>query len=179
MKQPEERALGDAELPGLGDVEATEPVLLDERVAEGTSPMLYREGPDLILVAEDRFSRLHLVDADIETHPLDPELDGGPKRPTRAGRAVDGDRILAPLQAHRAHEPGDAQEVIGVEVGDEDPIHAEARGESHHLALRTLAAVEEHGIALSLHEDGAHAAPDRGPGRGSPKEGHSDHGSAR
>ena len=62
-----------------------------------------------------------------------------------------------------------------MEVGDEDGLDVEPRAKTHHLALGTLPAVEQHEIALALNGNSTDVAAHRRAGCGSAKEGDSDH----
>jgi hypothetical protein len=46
--------------------------------------------------------------------------------------------------------------MVGVEVREEDDLHSEPGLKTHHLALSTLAAVEQHQVPFPLHRDTGH-----------------------
>ena len=109
--------------------------------------------------------------------PIPAKLDATMSSPgARTRRAHDLDGLLSALQGHGPEEPDDAQEMIGVKMGDEDGLDPETRPVPHHLPLGALAAVEEHQIAFSLHGDAAHIPAHSGPGSGGAEEGDSNHG---
>ncbi len=62
-------------------------------------------------------------------------------------------RRFPPAQGERLQHPGQAQEVVGVEVRDEDVVEVdEADVRAEQLPLRPLAAVEEQPLSPAAHE---------------------------
>ena len=90
-------------------------------------------------------------------------------------KLIPGYGLGAALQPHGAQEAGEAKDVIGVHVREEDRIHAEPGLVAHHLPLRTLAAIEQHEIALALYREGAHPATNGRPCRSRPEKCDPDH----
>jgi len=74
-------------------------------------------------------------------------------------RAVDRDRELAAAERERLQHPRQAEEVVGVEVGEEDLLELDQPdGGAQHLALRALTAVEEELVAAAPHQERARRA---------------------
>lgn len=86
------------------------------------------------------------------------------------------ERIRPALKCHRPDQASDPEKVIGVEVRQKQISHPEARSVAHHLPLRTLAAVEQKKITLSLNRDRAHVTANRRAGCRGAQERDSDHG---
>ena len=78
-----------------------------------------------------------------------------------AGGSVDVDRLLTPAEVHAAHQSGEPEEMVAVEVGE-----ADVRDALHllvidaELGLGVLAAVEEHPEAVDVHHLSAAVAGD-------------------
>jgi len=68
-------------------------------------------------------------------------------------RPVDRERLGSSCERKRLDEPEDAEEVVGVPVGDEDGVHGEPGPGAHHLLLGALPAVEEQGIGAPPDQD--------------------------
>ena len=66
-----------------------------------------------------------------------------------AARPPQAQRLRAPLERHRPHQPDHADHVVGVEVREEDVGERERDAVAHHLPLRALAAVEQQRLALA------------------------------
>ena len=68
-------------------------------------------------------------------------------------RPVERERHLAPAERERLQHPGQAEEVVGVEVREEDLLEVdEADVRAQQLPLRPLAAVEEEPLAAAADE---------------------------
>ena len=93
----------------------------------------------------------------------------------RAPRPVEAERRGAALQSHGAQQARNAEGVIGVEVGDEHVLDREARGVAHHLALGSLAAIEQQQLALALHHQRRNVAIHRRHRSAGTEEGHLHH----
>ena len=78
-----------------------------------------------------------------------------------AARAVDGEpRLLAAAQGERLQHPGQAEEVVGVQVREEDLLELrQADGRALELPLRSLGAVEEQPLAAAPEEERRRRAP--------------------
>ena len=87
-----------------------------------------------------------------------------------SARSPAAQRLRASLQRHRAQEPDDPEEVIGVEVGEEDVADVERDAVAHHLPLRPFAAVEEQRLPLTDEGKGRDPAFDGGAGGGGSEE---------
>src|SRR5690606_13923515 len=79
-------------------------------------------------------------------------------------------------QPEGAEQADDAEEVVGVEVGEEDVAEGEAHAVAHHLALGALAAVEQQGLPLAGEREGGDVAVDGGAGGAGAEEGELQHG---
>ena len=62
--------------------------------------------------------------------------------------------------------PGQAEHVVGVEMGDEDLVDLKQPDGAHQLALGALAAVEQQLLAPAADQGGGQATARRGRGRG-------------
>ena len=119
---------------------------------------------------------LHLADLDRELVALDAERDRRAEDALRAPGSVEGDRRGAVLEPHGPEQPGDAEDVVRVVVGEEDLGEGEADPVPHHLPLVALAAVEEDRLPFALHgEPGDVAVHGRRGGAGA-EEGGGQHG---
>ena len=142
-------------------VEAPRPRLLDQRVADGVPAVIRSEGLDPVLVAREHVARperdeLVGIGEPPEHAPQVAEQVG------EAGRAVDRDRQLPPAKREGLQHPGEAQEVVGVEVREEDLAELdEPDRRAEHLPLRPLRAVEEQALAPTAHEQRARRAVGR------------------
>ena len=163
MEPAEQRTFRNADRARPLDVEATQPVVLDERPPHGTRAVVDRECVDRELVTPERLALRALHDLDGERDTIDAEVDRfterrfGPERPEQA------QRLGAILQLHGSDEPRDPEEVVSVHVADEDRNDPEAGPVAHHLALGALAAVEQKEVALALHGQTTDVAAHRGP----------------
>jgi hypothetical protein len=66
-------------------------------------------------------------------------------------RPVEAKRLLAVLHPERAHEAGQSEQVVRMEVREEQLAEGEARAVPHHLALGPFPAIEQN------------VSPSRGP----------------
>ena len=87
----------------------------------------------------------------------------------RPGRAVDGQRPLAPAQVERLEHPEDPEPVVEVVVGDEDRVELRQPDRAQELLLGALAAVEQEAVAAGAQQQRGQAAArgrDRAGGAG-------------
>src|SRR5207247_4435374 len=110
-----------------------------------------------------RVSSLYFAYLDLKRDSLDPELDRLAEQLLCATRTVQRDRLGSGLQPERADQPDHAEEVVGVEMGEEDIREREAHPVAQHLALRPLAALEQQGLSLAHESEGGDVALDRRP----------------
>jgi hypothetical protein len=80
------------------------------------------------------------------------------------------------LQPHGAQEPNDAEQMIGVIVGEENLLKREPDAVAHHLALGPFPTVEQDRLAFSLHSETGHVPVDGGDCGASAEEGEGEHG---
>ena len=166
-----ERALGDAELAGDLRVEASQARVLGEGVAEAAAAVRGAEGDDVVRAALDALAGVEAADVDAEGDALDAELHRLAEGVLGAAGGPEAHRLLAALEAEGAQQADDAEEVVGVEVGEEDVVEGEAGAVAHHLALGALAAVEHQQLALALDDERADVAAHGGAGGGGAEEG--------
>ena len=176
MQPAPQRALGNAQLARALGIEPAQPGVLRQREADGVGPVLGLEHDDVVLVALEPVTRLELADLDRKLVALDAERDRGAEHPLRAPRAVERDRRGPVLQSHRPQQPGDAEDVIRVIVGEEDLGEGEAHPVPHHLPLVALAAVEEDRLPFALDREPGDVAVDGGRGGAGAEEGGGQHG---
>ena len=98
------------------------------------------------------------------------------EHPLGAPGTVERHRRGAIHQPQRPEEPGDAEEMVGVIVSEEDLGEGEADAVAHHLPLTALAAVEEDRLALAVHRQPGDVAVHRGGGGAGAQESQGEHG---
>ena len=151
LEAPEVRPGRHPELARAGVVEAARALLLDQRVPVRAGAVLDGEGGDRVAVAAQGLGGLELDQAQLERRAADHRAQGL-EQPPQAGRPVDGERGLAPAQGEGLEHARQAQEVVGVEVGEEHLLEVHQADRAQELALRALAAVEEQALAPAAHE---------------------------
>ncbi len=115
------------------------------------------EGLDHVVVAADGLAGLELGDRERVGQP--PEHEARlVQQLTRAGRAVDRQRLIAFAQGERLEHAGQAEPVVGVEVREEDRVEVGQAAAAHQLALGALTAVEEDAVAAAAQEQPGQAA---------------------
>src|SRR6267143_2900399 len=95
-------------------------------------------------------SGLDFDDLDGKRYALDAELHRRGQHLLRALGTIQEEWLRPPLQAQRPNQSNDAQEMIGVKVGEEDFGQRKAHPVAHHLALRAFAALEQQRLALAM-----------------------------
>ena len=134
--------------------------------------MFSRERADVVAIAfPDGISRFYLGDFDGERDAFDAQLHGRAQDFLGALGAVQQQRLRAPLQAQRSNQSDDAEEVVGVEVGEEDLGQRKAHPVAHHLALGAFAAFEQQRLTLAVNCKTADVPFDCWPGGGCAEEG--------
>ena len=113
----------------------------------------------------DRVPGLHFCDLDRKRDALDAELHGGAEHLLCAFGPVQKQWFGPTLQAERADQSDDAEEMIGVKVSEEDLGEREAHAVAHHLALRAFAAFEEERFPFPVNGQPGNVALDGGPSR--------------
>ena len=130
--------------------------MLDERVADGADAVVDGEGDQPVAVALQRVARCELDDVE-PVRETSEDAAQVAEEPACTRRPVHGDRQLAAAQSERLEHSGQAEEVVGVEVGEEHLLEVdEPDVGAQELPLRALGAVDEEPLA---------AAPDQGRGR--------------
>jgi hypothetical protein len=124
--------------------------MLRQRVPDRIGPVLGLEDDDVVLVSSQAIARADLADLDRKLVALDAEVDRGAEHAGGAAGAVQRHRRRPVLKSHGPEEPGDAEQVVGVVVAEEDFGEGEADGVPHHLPLVALPAVEEDGLPFAL-----------------------------
>ncbi len=129
------------------------------------------EGADLVAVVEDRLVRLQLDQLQPEAKPADDPLQ--PFEHLLQPRwAVDHQRQIAVEQVVGLQQPRQAEEVVGVEVGEVDLVDLDQPQRALHLPLRPLAAVEQQPLPATRHQDARGRAPCRRHRAAGAEEGH-------
>jgi hypothetical protein len=75
------------------------------------------------------------------------------------------------LQAQRPNQSNDAQEMVGMKVGEEDLGQGKAHPVAHHLALGAFAAFEQQRLALAMNGEATDVPFDCWPGGGCAEKG--------
>ena len=78
----------------------------------------------------------------------------------QARRPVDGQRHVAAPHRKGLQHAGQSQEVVGVVVGQEDVLHVRQPHAAQQLALRPLAAIDQHAVAAAPHQHAGRGALD-------------------
>jgi len=130
--------------------------------------MIDLEWNDVVPVAPQRLIRLELRDLYGKPESIEAELLGATQHTRAAARAPQCEFVGSTLKRHRSHQADDADDVIGMKVREEDICNRERDVVTHHLALRSLAAVEEQRLTLAHDGQRGDVALDgRARGRGS------------
>ncbi len=157
---------------GFLAVEPPGPVVLDQRVADRDGAVFGAKGPNLVAVGgECDAPRAHLVHPNREVGVVAGGVDEVVEPRSRPRGTVDRERPRALVEPEGLDQPRDPEDVVSVEVRDEDVVEAEPGVVAHHLALSTLAAVEQKLVALPRDVEGAGRALDGGDGPPGPEEG--------
>ena len=129
-------------------------------------------GADRVALELHRLSRREGVHLDRKPEGVVPHGERAGDHLLRVRGTVDVERLRPMVEAHALDEPGEAQEVVAVEMGQEDPSDAhERRGRVEELTLRALPAVEEEQLPLEVQRDRARRAVLGRPRPGGPEEG--------
>ena len=141
-------------------VEAAGARVLDERVAERGPAVADGERDDLEVVAAHRLVGLEVADRHaVARAPVD--RPQALEQRARAGRAVDGQRLVAVAQLEGLQHAREAEPVVGVQVGQEDIGQVGEADGAHELALRAFAAVDEDPLRAAADEQCRQAAASR------------------
>ena len=114
-------AFGDPEALGRLGVEAARALLLDQRVAVGAHAVLDREGLHLGAVVADRVAGVHFDQVEVVVGAADQPAQRL-EEVVQAARPVDRQRLLAGGQVIGLEQPRQAEDVVGVEVGEVDLV---------------------------------------------------------
>src|SRR6267143_2504286 len=115
-------------------------------------------------------SGLYFDDLDGKRYALDAELHRRGQHLLRALGTIQEEWLRPPLQAQRPNQSNDAQEMIGVKVGEEDLGERKAHPVAHHLALGAFAALEQERFAFAMDGEARDVPFDCGPGGGRAEE---------
>src|SRR5437588_4817436 len=147
---------------------ATSHVLLQDVSERRPAAVFRRKGADVVAVpfrgTGYSISGLYFDDLHGKRYALDAQLHRRGQHLLRTPGTVQEERLGAPLQAQRPNQSNDAQEMIGVEVGEEDFGQREAHAVAHHLALRAFAALEQQRLALTMNCNSGDVSFYGGPG---------------
>jgi len=144
---PQERPGSDPHRLGALEVDIAPPLVLLHSVGEAHPDVLHPGGDDFEAVGGHHRAVVHLLDVDRVVDPPGEPREHLEVLP-RAERSVEAQRLRPAEQPHRSQEAGQTQDVVQMEVGEEDPVDAEAGAASLKLPLRSLPAVEEDRLAL-------------------------------
>jgi hypothetical protein len=159
LELAEERALRDTESSGLVRVEAAGARRLDERVAVCDRPVRDLEDDDAVVPPLEGVSGPHLDELE-RVRELSEDAAESSEELDEPGRSEDGQGQLAPAEREGLQHPGEAQVMIGVEVGDEHLRQLdEAYGRAKQLPLGPLAAVDEDALAAAADERAGEPSP--------------------
>ena len=133
--------------------------------------MLHGEGRHEVPIAAHGLVGLELARVEREGQAPDqrvqrPEEGAQPRRP------VEDESELTAAQGEGLEHAGQAEHVIGVEVGEEDVLELDQADRAQELALGALAAVEQQPVAPAAHERGRQAAARAGGRAGGAEEEH-------
>jgi len=130
--------------------------------------MIDLEWNHVVPVASQWLIGFDLRDLDGKAESIEAELLGASQHTRRAARPRECEFVRTALERHRSHQADDADDVVGVKVRKKDICHRERDVVTHHLALRSLAAVEEQRLAFAHERQRGDVALDgRARGRGS------------
>src|SRR5947199_1012861 len=175
-------ALRDPRRLGFLGVEPPAPLVLLQRVPDGPAPVLRGKNENGVLFplppspAFYRVSSLYFADLDLKRDSLDPELDRLAEQLLCATRTVQRDRLGSGLQPERADQPDHAEEVVGVEMGEEDLREREAHPVAQQLALGAFPALAQQRLTLAHESQGRDVALYRRPSGCRAKESDGKHG---
>ena len=148
----------DAQGIGGGNVETPRPLVLDERVAEGVAPVADGEGPHLVPLAPKHRALGELDDGYLVAQATEDARQRA-EQVIEAPWPVQRQRHLAATESKRLQHPGQAEEVVGVEVRQEDLVELDqADVRAQELSLRAFAAVEEQLLPTAPDERGGRSA---------------------
>ncbi len=150
LQRRERRPFGDACGPGRTGVEPTGPRLLDQGVAVGAHLVARFEGLDLVPIVADRLAGRQLDQVETEAQPSDERLEVG-EQVAQPRRPADPQRPLAVGQVVALQQPREAEDVVGVEVGEVDLVDLGQPQRALHLPLRPFAAVEQQPLPPARH----------------------------
>ena len=163
LQTPEVAVVGYAEPAGGVDVEAPRSLWLDVGVAERLHPVLDLEGPHLEAIVLDALPRPELDQLDLVAKPAEDPLQRL-EQSDQPGGPDDPQRRLPLHQVIGLEQPGQAQVVVGVEVGDVDLVDLDEPGRVDHLALGALPAVDQQPGASGADQHARGRPPRRGHG---------------
>src|SRR5207253_9859196 len=143
------------------DVEAARTRRFDHRPAERQDAVCNAERREPVPVALEDVAGIQLDELDFVRQPPDHSFEGA-EQVDEPARAIDGERQLPASQRKGLEHPRQAEDVVGVEMGDEHLLQLEQPdGGAQQLPLRALGAVEEELVAPATNEQRR-----RGPLRG-------------
>ena len=143
-----------------GGIEAAGALGLDQRVAVGAGAVGGLEGLDLVVVVLDRLAGGQLDQLEAEAEPADQRLQDSEEL-LQTRRPVDDERPLAVGQVIGLQQPRQAEDVVGVEVGQVDRVDLGQPDRALHLPLRPFAAVEQQPVSPTRDQHARGRAPRR------------------
>ena len=151
----------DAQLRSPRRVETAGPLVLDDGVAEGRTPVADRDHIDPEPVEVDGVGGLNLAHLEGKGRLFGGYPDAGEK-PRCSRGAEEVERPLPAPQLKGLYEARHPKPVVGVVVGEEDRVDLREPNAPYELALGPFPAVEEDPLAVGTEKLGGHAAPGRG-----------------
>src|SRR5688500_8586850 len=115
--------------------------------------MVREEGYDGVLRATDRVVGGDLGDLHRKAESLDAEAFGASKHLARAAWSPEMKCIGASLERHGAHQPDDAEHMVGVKVCEEDVAQREGHAVAHHLSLGAFTTIDQQRLSLAYDGD--------------------------
>jgi hypothetical protein len=158
LEPPEQGPLGNAELARRVDVEPARALVLDDRVPDARHMVVGGERVDPVPGALHGLPGRERPHLDLVREPADHRLQDGHEIRKSCG-PVEPQRRLTRPQRERLQHAGQAEDVVGMAVGDQDVVDVDqSDSRAQELALRPLAAVHQDAVAASPHEVAGGAA---------------------
>ena len=159
MDFPPQRAFGNSHLARFVGIESAEPRFFGDVVADcHPVTVLDGEGNDGVAVSLERSLRRQLEDPDLEVLLFATECDRAPQLLLGADWSVKVHRLGAALERQRPQQSDDAKHVVGMHVGEKNVGQREGNSVTHHLPLRSFAAVKHQRLAFANDSDGRDVA---------------------
>jgi hypothetical protein len=124
--------------------------------------MVHGEGFDPVLAPRECGAGLQFSDVDRKRGALATKADALTQRFSGATGRPQPEALGSSLECHRPDQAGDAKDVIGMGMRKKEVLERKGDSETHHLALRPLAAIEQQGLPLPNEREGCDAPFDGG-----------------